>query len=450
MKKFHVVRCVLLAAATMLTTACLKDNDGDTTLYNDAAITSFTLGTLNQYAPNTDSVIAKITGSNYKMIIKQTEQATAELPAGFCIFNPDSLPYGTRINSVICSVSSLNSGGVAIKNTTDDLFQWYSSSEGIDFANDSTTRIFRVFSTDGTYQRDYRVTLNVCKRDSQNIIWQSVGTSPLLAGFANARILALGNVLVVMGEKGTTTEVVISTDGGQSWTAASAAPALDQTAWASAFVMDDMAYVISGGQLYTSTDGSTWTSDASASVGGLKKLIGAGTAELYALTADSVLKVSTDKGKTWADDKLSTSLSADSVKQLLGMTVTSFVCYPFAASDSTDYSLLVGNNGQQTMIWRKICRYGGGDKGGQWVNIPMESINYYQLPVLSRLSMVALNDAVLAYGTDVTPYQSTDQGITWRSKSTYQLPEQALTVGKDAQNVLWAVTAEGKVWQSNQ
>ena len=64
---------VMAAVATMA--SCLKDNDDETSYTNDAAITQFTLGTLNRYthsqttAGNDTIIKSTITGSNYKMTI---------------------------------------------------------------------------------------------------------------------------------------------------------------------------------------------------------------------------------------------------------------------------------------------------------------------------------------------------------------------------------------------
>jgi hypothetical protein len=445
MKKYLYMLCVLLAA-TMSLTSCLKDDNEEVTLYNDAAITAFTLGALNQYADGKDSVIAKITGSNYKMHIKQTAAATASLPAGYHIFNTDSLPYGTRINSVLCTVTALNSGGIAVKNIDNDQFQWYSSSVGIDFANDSTTRIFRVFSTDGTYHRDYRVQLNVAKRASDNVGWYQVAQDTQLSGFSNMRMLTIDTVLVALGKKSSATEVLASKDYGKTWTKVAT---LDENAWANAVSNTKKAFTMSGGQLYSTTNGTTWNAESSATVTGLKKLVGLSTKELYAITKDSVMNVSSDGGLTWMADDLSTSLKTDSVKQLLGLDDIAFASFPFIASDSTDYCLLTGNNKTNTVVWRKITRYGGTPKGGKWVNIPTESINDYKLPQAQHSSLVYINDAAIAYGTSATTaYKSVDQGITWRIDTSYALPEAMMAVTKDSHNnVLWAVTANGKVWK---
>ena len=101
----------LLLSVMLVCVSCLGDNETQTTYPEDAAITSFTLGTLKQYVTTkakngSDSTYTKsITGSNYKVYIDQINRK---------IYNPDSLPFGTDVKHVLCTVASKNSGTIAI------------------------------------------------------------------------------------------------------------------------------------------------------------------------------------------------------------------------------------------------------------------------------------------------------------------------------------------------
>ena len=77
--------------------SCTSEDEVATVLYNDAAITSFTLGTLNRYVSGTKSTLA---GSAYAMQINQATQADGRR----LIENTDSLPIGTDVAHVVCSV----------------------------------------------------------------------------------------------------------------------------------------------------------------------------------------------------------------------------------------------------------------------------------------------------------------------------------------------------------
>ena len=165
MRRFFYIYCLLLSSAVMLLTSCLGGNDDSTTTYDDAVITSFQLGTLNKYTHQTTSAgvdtVYKSTfkGSTYMMSIDQV---------GHRIFNRDSLPVGTDVAHVVCTLSTLHNGIPYFKSMVSDTLWLYSSTDSIDF---SSPRILRVFSTDGVGYNDYTVTLNVRSQAEATIAW---------------------------------------------------------------------------------------------------------------------------------------------------------------------------------------------------------------------------------------------------------------------------------------
>ncbi len=148
-----------VALATMFTLAsCLSSNDSETTVYDDMSIATFTLGTMNRYLhttahDGTDSVYkTTFTGSTYAMAIDQV---------GRRIYNQDSLPYGTDLKHVLCTITTKNNGYVLVKSTTSDSVRLYSSTDSIDF---SVPRELHVYATDGSGHRPYTVTLTARQR----------------------------------------------------------------------------------------------------------------------------------------------------------------------------------------------------------------------------------------------------------------------------------------------
>ena len=166
MKRFFQVICGLLMAGWLMTSCLGSSDDNESTLYDDMAVTSFTLGTLNRYLHTTtkagnDSIYkSTYTGSYYKMNIDQLNHR---------IYNTDSLPYGTDFTRIVCNVTTKNSGVIYVKSVTSDtLFYCQSGKDSVDF---SEPRIFRVFATDGSGCRDYMVTLNVRRQEPGKMQW---------------------------------------------------------------------------------------------------------------------------------------------------------------------------------------------------------------------------------------------------------------------------------------
>ena len=83
-KTTYLLIAMLLGALA----SCTKADETTVTLYDDAAITSFTLGNLNRYVNGVKSTFA---GSDYLFHIDQVNRT---------IYNTDSLPLGTDITKV--------------------------------------------------------------------------------------------------------------------------------------------------------------------------------------------------------------------------------------------------------------------------------------------------------------------------------------------------------------
>ena len=166
MKKIFLA-CWVMLTATLLLPSCLGSDD-DATYYDDVAITSFSLGTLNRYLTTTSSAgddsIYKVSyaGSTYKVAIDQL---------GGRIFNCDSLPIKTDLKHVVCTLATRNSALVTLKSMISDSLFTFSSTDSLDF---SEPRTFRVFSTDGEHHRDYVVSLSVRQYEAGTLLWTAM------------------------------------------------------------------------------------------------------------------------------------------------------------------------------------------------------------------------------------------------------------------------------------
>ena len=433
-----------LFIAMLLMASCMKSNDGTSTLYKDTAITSFTLGTLNRYLHTTSSTGADsvykvaVTGSNYKFSI---DQATHR------IFNEDSLPKGTDVKHVVCSISSLNNGVVYYQSLISDTLYYYSSTDSIDF---SSPRLFRVFSSDGTDYEDYTVQVNVHQEEGNLFIWTLHEESEEMADLEKIKAVMVNEDLYVYGSKEGKTLGYMTTDG-DAWTAL--AEIDDEDAYRQMLVFENRLYTIANGALMQSDDGKEWT--VVNDVLDVTQLVAASYTELYGLTADGTMLISEDEGKSWKEDKL------DMDKSWLPTQEVAYVCYPAKMTYYADYLLIAGiSAGVETIasVWRKIVEYDlQGDE--KWVYMDRTDKNRYALPQLENLVMIKYDDGILAWGIQddaYSPiYQSRDNGIVWKNNSYYKLPVSfvsdgvgyfgATTDGKE----IWLIGTNGQVWQGH-
>lgn len=403
----------LLLMVAFVVTSCLKGNDSETTKYSDAAITSFSIGTLYQTMHTTsksgaDSTYKKaVSGSNYKFHIDQNNHR---------IYNTDSLPLGTDVSHVLVTLASKNNGTVLIQDEDDDtVLSFYSSADSIDFTN---PRTFVVYSNDNTgANTEYEVKVNVHKEDPYTFVWQQLSSSDALKQLSDVEAFFYYGTLIVSGTIGETSKLYQVN--------------------------------LSDGTLTESLELNIQIPE------GIKKIIGATSEELYALSDDHRLMVSRNLGTTWEEEPLDEDASMLPVRDI------SFVSYPLEYATNTEYALLVGNRSVEdypqekiAMVWRKIVDNDEYTPEGIWTYMDHAANNQYALPRLEHLSLVAYADGILAIGganlgSDVVSapyaqmYQSRDDGITWKTNKSYQFPE---GFNSDANSVAMVVDDDSNLW----
>lgn len=214
MKQIKIL-CMVLTVITVMA-SCISSNSSETTLYNDASILTFTLGTVNRYvhtqaSDGSDSIYkTTVTGSNYTFHIDQVNRR---------IYNTDSLPVGTDIAHVVCTVTARNNGLVIIQDMDSDTLRYYSSTDSIDFTQ---PRKFLVYSSDGSGSNEYTVSVNVHQEEAEEFVWQLVSDNWTVP---NIQMISLPQgIKQLLG--GSTHEqyalsddnkLMVSRDGGTSW-----------------------------------------------------------------------------------------------------------------------------------------------------------------------------------------------------------------------------------------
>lgn len=366
MKRILHTFCGMFILSLALT-SCLGGDD-DTTTYDDMVIKTFTLGTLNRYLHTTtsdgrDSVYkTTYSASSYKMNIDQIKDT---------IYNADSLLLGTDIAHVICNVTTKNGGTIFLKSMTSDSLTYFTSgSDSVDFTQ---PRVFRVYSTDGSGQRDYKVSLTARQQKAGVFQWMAADINE--------------------------------------------------------FPVDD-----------------TYEKERKAAEEAGLTYLGSTHVESYALSSDGYIMETEDHGETWKPDKL------DSDHTLLPTSSLAFTSW--ALNALTDYALLVGQNpasDSAMVLWRKLADY---DLEGKWVYMPLAEDNPYYLPRMDYVALAYYKSQVFAFGSDKKIYVSSDQGITWKTSSSYSYPTDFnATAGyqvavDDSSDYLWLKDpATGKTWR---
>lgn len=439
-------------------TSCLDDDSDEIVYPSDAAITVFSLGTLNRYTTTTSSkgvdslVKSTVVGSNYKFFIDQINRT---------IYNPDSLPYGTDVAHVICTINSKNSAQVLLKSTKSDSLFYYSNSDSLDF---SVPRELVVYSLNGKNIIHYTVNVNVHKEEADSFYWHNMTYQQDFAEARGMKAIAHGDHLFLFCSDGTTGNIYSTaiTDGA-NW---------EQLPWnhnvldhpdihENVVPMGDHLYLYSNGVIWRTDDCVTWEPTGA---GELHRLVAASSTKIYALDEGDNLISSSDEGATWVNEQLDTD--AD----FLPTTDLSFCCTSSRVDKDTEIITLVGNRAEsmfpgdvQAHVWSKLADFSQFSTHDPWMYVNPNDVLSHILPRLSSLNIVNYDNGILAAGANGRGaceekgfqhfYYSNDGGIYWNTSATCVFPSgfecgDVFTMTVDANNYLWLVCGKsGQVWK---
>ena len=433
---------IIFAVALVSVVSCLKDQETEKT--PQAAITSFVVGYYNVRYQDLDQqgndsiTYYRSGGVLFPMTIDQINNT---------IYNIDSLDYGSDVDAVTVSVGGVGTVYYYYLDNPYLLYYW-SGYDSIDFTP-SRGVVFRMVSSDGTYQRDYKVQLNVRTVFPDSLLWgqaDSTGFTALkkpCAAMRNDTVFNFG-----YGDNGVL--CVISRDMTQGvWSdtvALSGVPAAD---WGGTVISSGgKLYSLFGSSIYSSSDGKVWSSCKD----DVKCLVKteSGSDVVWAVRSDSIIRL-TDMEK-W--------IPVSKVPEGFPDSVAVAFDYPLVTNKSIIRTVLIGEAKDSVSVWTKLST------DDDWVQIDAPANISLRLPSLQNLSVIRYDGSIFAFGTGLKGfYQSEDNGITWHWCSPYvknnetswnrymQLPKSLkgydgdFSYAVDRFGSIWLMTADGQVWR---
>ncbi|MBO4821959.1 MAG: hypothetical protein J5548_10920 [Prevotella sp.] len=456
--KHSLMLLAVLCSVLFTFTSCLDDDSDEIVYPSDAAISAFSLGTLNRYVTtksstgNDSTIKSTVTGSSYRFYIDQVNRT---------IYNPDSLPYGTDVKHVVCTIGSKNSAQVLLKSTISDSLFYYNSSDSLDF---SVPRELVVYSLNGENVVRYSVNVNVHKEEADSFLWHNTTNQQDFAEATGMKAISLGNHVYLFCSNGRTGNIY-STDinDGTNWEAlpwdgnVMAQPDIHENV----VPMGGYLYLYSHSTIWRTDDCITWEPTGS---GELHRLVAASSTKLYALDEGDNLISSSDEGATWVSEQLDTNAS------LLPTTDLSFCCFSSRVDKDTEIITLVGNRSEsifpddvQAHVWSKLADFSQFSTHDPWMYVNPDDVASRMLPRLASLNIVNYDNGILAAGASGRGacqekgfqrfYFSNDGGIYWNKSESCSFPAgfecgDVFTMTVDANNFLWLVCGEsGQVWK---
>lgn len=433
MKKSKLGIFAFVLIASLCLYSCNSDSDDDvTSLSDNCAITNMTLGNLLRRVTIRRSTDGRDTtytttfyGGHYAMLVDQLNHV---------IYNPDSLPLGTKIEKIL--FSQIAADGIVAYRTEWGTDTIYSGGDSLNFSH---PRTFTCYSKSGKAKQSYEVRVNVHQVNSEQFAWAEMPAADALREASAQKLLVKNGKLydfAVVGERAYL--FTSSTSDASTWTKheLSGFTSLNPH---SVQLFKNQFFAVAAAGLVSSEDGVAWTSVGSSFHP--DQLIASGSSSIYALKDGSVYG-STD-GVTWTKDEVDDLQSA----------------FP-AENFSSAWSELNFNNNFEYILW------GGTDKNGEcalWKKtVDNTGVNNdvwscysgseevsHPFPALKSTVLLNYDKKMVALGclndTVSLMYVSEDAGRSWESKNAYVHPFElrATNIGcaVDADNYIWIVCA---------
>ena len=454
--KSKTINIAVLLAALFSLVSCLDTNDGDYVYTDDSAVTAFSVTSAKKAvhvraSNGADSVYYTTTTlTAYKFVIDQQRCV---------IYNPDSLPYGVDPTKLLVSANSVNSGSLVLKSMTSDSLSYLSTTDSLDF---SKPRELQVYSLSGAAVRKYEVRVNVHQEPADKFNWTKLpNATPFASTVTGVKSFAVTTASgatrrFLLASDGTTT-TVYRADGDNAWTAAT--PNFNHTlaaeTYRSAAVKHDTLFVCDNGVVMATTDGETWTQQATVEAG-VARIIAANPIRLYAYNNEGVMVSSDDSGKTWK------AAGMDESATLLPNDDVTYATLPLATNANAFRTLLIGSVPEASTtafsIWGKIDEGAAYSENQPWMFYDHNTLNRHELSLMQNFSAFTYDGKIMMVGNEdriYLPYfyGSRDGGITWEADTVITSPlgffvTGPYTVSVDKDHFIWFVSGKtGETWR---
>ena len=426
----------------LVVSSCSKDETVNTTSPY-AYIKSFSIGSIRSPYPaftaeGKDTTIYKtISFSTFPFTINQL---TGE------IYNSDSLFFATRVSKVVVN---MNVEGVAsIYNDATGTYDYFAAGDSIDF---TSPRKFRITSTDGSYSKDYTISVNVHQMEPELMVWNKVASAVSL----NPRkaLESDGNVYIFGTLVDRTPVFAISSVGSKvSWSAYQEVNGLPKTVdFTTVHLFDGVWYVLAAGDLYASENAADW--------------LPVSQGNDYV----AIIGASDDDGYMWlaSDENIYRTPDGVTVEPVCALPNgfplynVSTLSYALSHNKNIIRYMLVGYTDKECAnapkVWSKLSTE------NDWV-IYDNADNPYPCPALAGLAVVRYDNSLYAFGgkgkvgdNEVEAfnsfYISRDNGVAWKAPDGFYQRMPEVLKGKnlsfvtfvDSDNYIWIITDNDEV-----
>ncbi len=394
MKKKFLSIIASIFATSFAFTSCLNSSDA-VDYETSPIIQSFSFDSIK--VVNAPSAI----GKNYPFSIDQIGKGDTAL-----IYNVDSLPVNADLSKV--KVNILTAGTATYNKNGKDTI--WTSTDSLNFAKPISFTI-NAYNSDGSiYKKIYKISINVHKLDPDSLNWgkEAFYTGTGITGKQKSLVFN-EKVFTFTDDNSGQVKVTFSTlTDGKSWAGLQAISGISEKAdYSSVTAYNGSLYIVAEGNVYTSTDGISWTKNNGLS-GNVKTLLTS-----FGGLLTGIETVGTDTKFCFTKDGQSWEVG-ESVPAEFPTTNISATSYTLKTNPNIQRAILMGDNASLGTKDTIAVPWSTFD-GKSWVDLSTD-VDY--CPKSSNISILYYNNKFYAFGgkgeTGFKAFYVSEEGRIWK------------------------------------
>lgn len=352
------------------------------------------------------------------------------------VYNPDSILYGTRLDSVVPQFRFATTPGAALLTVGDSVIT-LSGHDTVDFTQKPI--YLSITSQDASHTKVYEIVATVHQVDPDLFRWEQLSNGVYPLDNSEQRVLTIGGQMVLIKNNGFQTSVYTSHDGIQ-WSKEQQPTGLPSSARVRSIVSDEtMLYYADDSLLYTSTDALHWEKEDYTDSGFvLKTMLMTWNETVWALVEDA-------EGLVLANRQAG-KIAPTSLRPHSAFPVSDFASVCFESASNRSRAMLLGGHAEDgaSLNTRWNLEYSPtiAENGGY--RLQDFSIDRPHFQSLTGASVVWYNHRLYMFGGVDEEMQylgrevlvSNDEGVTWNAVDTSKCQLPASYSARQGQSVL--------------
>mgnify|MGYP003299163260 CR=1 FL=1 len=387
-RKNKIVLALWIAMLFVSMTACLGGGNSKVEVSDDPRLVSLKFKQ-NDSIPNLEKAVFTIDQDNG------------------LVYNKDSLPFQTRIDSVIPEFTFASTAGSLLFVEDDTIY--LSGTDTIDF----TRQPYRLlnYAADGVNHKEYTITVNVHQVNPDLYVWEKLCDQISNRDGSSQKLLRKGRGFYWMMSNGLRNYLYTS-DDAKSWVETQINGLPNDVDFRQAQVYGEKFYVVCDGTLFVSGNGQTWTEQTANNITFINLL--------FSFKGALWATVKADDGKNYFARTMDGTTWFMETETPESFPVAEYAAVTFLSRTNTEKAMVMGGVSESgKTLNNRWCT----ENGDVWIDYSVEQPEFLNI---TGATIVQYGDKLLMFGgvdednngIDGQLFESIDEGLNWTVPDT--------------------------------